>query len=63
MLWGYFKAMFTFKPRYNDLEFRKFLRQFQWRSLLQGKNKTAKWLHDQRATLWDPGRKVELPSR
>jgi hypothetical protein len=56
MLWGYFNAMLTGKPRYDDLEFRKFLRQFQWRSLLQGKNKTAQWLHDQQAGHWDPSR-------
>jgi biofilm PGA synthesis N-glycosyltransferase PgaC len=39
MLWGWLKAALTGKPRYDDLEFRKFLRQYQWRALLFGKRR------------------------
>jgi glycosyltransferase involved in cell wall biosynthesis len=56
MLWGYFKSLLTGKPRYNDRAFRKFLRQYQWRSLVQGKNKTTQWLDEQGAERWDPQR-------
>jgi glycosyltransferase involved in cell wall biosynthesis len=37
MLWGYFKSMLTRAPRYDDPEFRRFLRGYQWRCLLEGK--------------------------
>lgn len=39
ILWGYAKSALQRKPRYEDPEFRKFLRQYQWRVLLGGKKK------------------------
>lgn len=39
MLWGWLRSALQRKPRYNDLEFRKFLRQYQWRALLVGKRR------------------------
>ena len=39
MLWGWLRSALLRKPRYNDLEFRKFLRQYQWRALLVGKKR------------------------
>lgn len=56
MLWGYFKSLAARKPRYGDTEFRRFVRKYQWRSLLHGKSKTTKWLQDQQARQWDPNR-------
>ncbi|MEM1447037.1 MAG: glycosyltransferase [Planctomycetota bacterium] len=38
MWWGYVKAMLTRQDRYDDLEFRKFLRSYQWACLLKGKH-------------------------
>ncbi|MEO1236002.1 MAG: glycosyltransferase family 2 protein [Planctomycetota bacterium] len=37
MWWGYVKAMLAGRPRYDDPAFRRFLRRYQWASLLKGK--------------------------
>jgi len=39
MLWGWIKSALQRKPRYNDPEFRQFLRRYQSRVLLVGKKK------------------------
>ncbi len=41
MWWGYVKSMMEKKPRYPDLEFRKFLNRYQWRCLLAGKTRAT----------------------
>jgi len=41
MLWGYFWSALRRKPRYNDLEFRRFLQRWQWRALLVGKRRAV----------------------
>lgn len=39
MLWGWLRSALQGKPRYDDLEFRKFLRKYQMRALLVGKTR------------------------
>ena len=39
ILWGWLRSALQGKPRYNDLEFRRFLRKYQMRALLVGKMK------------------------
>lgn len=39
ILWGWLKSALQNKPRYSDLEFRKFLRRYHLRALLVGKKK------------------------
>jgi len=39
ILWGYVKSALQRKPRYQDPEFRKFLRYYQWQVLLGGKRR------------------------
>lgn len=39
ILWGWIRSALQGKPRYNDLEFRRFLRRYQMRALLVGKKK------------------------
>jgi biofilm PGA synthesis N-glycosyltransferase PgaC len=39
LLWGYLKSALQRKPRYQDPEFRKFLRNYQWQVLLGGKRR------------------------
>jgi hypothetical protein len=39
MIWGWLKAALMGKPRYGDIEFRKFLRRYQWRALWVGKKR------------------------
>jgi biofilm PGA synthesis N-glycosyltransferase PgaC len=41
MLWGYVWAAIQRKPRYENLEFRRFLRRWQWRALLVGKQRAV----------------------
>lgn len=47
MWWGYVKSMLGGKPRYNDLVFRRFLRQYQWSCLLRGKSAATARLNEQ----------------
>jgi len=39
ILWGYVKSALQRKPRYQDPEFRKFLRHYQWQVLVSGKKR------------------------
>jgi glycosyltransferase involved in cell wall biosynthesis len=45
ILWGYLKAMFSRKPRFENKEFRQFLRRFELQSLLFGKRRTVDRYH------------------
>jgi len=45
MLWGWLRSAIQGKKRYNDPEFRRFLRAYQMRSLLVGKNKAIEEIH------------------
>jgi glycosyltransferase involved in cell wall biosynthesis len=52
MLWGYLKSALTGKPRYEDLEFRKFLRAYQWDCLVRGKGRATAALNSRQAPSW-----------
>ena len=54
MLSGYFGAMFRGVPRYGDDNFRRFLRDYQWRCLWQGKGRTTQDYDRQSAERWAP---------
>ena len=41
MLWGWLRSALTRKPRYEDPEFRRFLRNYQWRALFVGKRRAT----------------------
>lgn len=45
MWWGYVESMLAGRPRYDDPRFRKFLRRFQWMSLLKGKAAATRQLN------------------
>lgn len=45
ILWGYLKAMFAGAPRFENKEFRRFLRRFELQSLLFGKRRTVDRYH------------------
>jgi glycosyltransferase involved in cell wall biosynthesis len=53
MLWGYLKSALQGVPRYDDLEFRRFLRTYQHRSLLMGKAAAARRMSDERRPVWE----------
>jgi poly-beta-1,6-N-acetyl-D-glucosamine synthase len=53
-LWGYFKSMLSQNPRYEDPEFRQFLRQYQWACLTRGKNAATSDLNQKQQSTWNP---------
>jgi hypothetical protein len=52
MLWGYFSSAVKRVPRYDDLEFRRFLRRYQHASLLRGKRRAVERIDAERAATW-----------
>jgi hypothetical protein len=52
MLYGYFKAMATHRPRYADPAFRRFVRAYQFACLFKGKQKATQDLEDLQAAVW-----------
>jgi glycosyltransferase involved in cell wall biosynthesis len=52
MLWGYLKSWYAGLPRYNDLEFRRFLRSYQRACLRLGKEAATAQFNAERAKIW-----------
>jgi len=52
MLWGYFRSWLKGLPRYDDLEFRRFLRSYQHACLRMGKRTATARVNAERAHLW-----------
>jgi hypothetical protein len=52
MWWGFVRSMLARKPRYEDLEFRKFLRRYQWNCLFRGKAAATAALNARQAAEW-----------
>lgn len=52
MLWGYFTSALRHRPRYPDPEFRRFLRRYQRRALLVGKERATRDLNDRQQVVW-----------
>jgi len=57
MLWGWLSSALQRKPRFADMEFRKFLRRYQWRVLLIGKKRAVAEIHRSR----EPSKLARLP--
>jgi len=55
---GYAWSLLTRKPRYEDPEFRRFLRRYQRACLLHGKARATERLNDKQAAVWKPSRLV-----
>ena len=51
-LWGYFKSWLSGAPRYQDVEFRSFLRSYQHACLRKGKQAATAAVNAERAPLW-----------
>jgi hypothetical protein len=45
ILWGWLSSALKNKPRYGDLTYRRFVRQYQWRALLVGKKRAVEEIH------------------
>jgi glycosyltransferase involved in cell wall biosynthesis len=52
MVWGYLKSWLTRQPRYEDAEFRRFLRGYQRSCLLSGKTRATRALNRRQASKW-----------
>jgi hypothetical protein len=52
MLWGYASSAFKGVPRYDDPEFRRFVRTYQRNCLMLGKRAATARLNDQQAPVW-----------
>ena len=52
MLWGYFRSWLKGLPRYDDPEFRRFLRSYQHACLRMGKRAATARTNAERAQLW-----------
>ncbi|MEY2952414.1 MAG: putative glycosyltransferase EpsH [Pseudomonadota bacterium] len=48
MVWGYAKAVLQRKPRYEDLEFRRFLRKYQMSALFKGKRRAIEDIYKEK---------------
>ncbi|UFZ04786.1 glycosyltransferase [Bradyrhizobium ontarionense] len=58
MLWGYFRSWLKGLPRYDDLEFRRFLRAYQRTCLRLGKRAATARVNAERARLWQASHPV-----
>ena len=54
MWWGYVHSWLTRKERYNDADFRKFLRKYQWSCLTLGKSKATLKINNEQEQVWNP---------
>jgi biofilm PGA synthesis N-glycosyltransferase PgaC len=61
MLWGYCRSWLKGLPRYNDLEFRRFLRSYQHTCLREGKRAATARFNAARAELWHASHPVPAP--
>ncbi len=63
ILWGYVKSWITRKPRYDDTEFRRFLRRYQWLALFRGKERAIETLMRDRRPADAPRPDADVSSR
>ncbi|QDV39629.1 Poly-beta-1,6-N-acetyl-D-glucosamine synthase (plasmid) [Tautonia plasticadhaerens] len=61
MLSGYFGAMLRGLPRYDDPDFRRFLRSYQRHCLLRGKARTTEEYDHRSASRWSPDAPASSP--
>ena len=52
MWWGYVRSMMARNVRYDDPEFRRFVRSYQWRALLRGKTRTTEQVNREQEAVW-----------
>ncbi len=52
MLWGYFSSIAKGTARYDNLEFRRFLRAYHWDCLTHGKRRATDRLNQRQARVW-----------
>ncbi len=50
--WGFVRSWIKGMPRYEDPEFRRFLRAYQWSCLWRGKVRTVQWIEQRQQSAW-----------
>jgi hypothetical protein len=63
MLWGYLKSAAKRAARYDDLEFRRFLRAYQAHCLVRGKSSATRALNEKQAPVWQARHGFKTVSR
>lgn len=64
MLWGYLKSAAKRAGRYDDREFRRFLRSYQTQCLVRGKSSATRTLNEKQAPVWQARHgSPSIPSR
>ena len=58
MLWGYVSSQLKGAPRYDDLDFRRFLRRYQYACLLMGKGAATRKVNDDQARVWQVAHRI-----
>ena len=53
--WGYFRSWVARRPRYDDPEFRRYLRSWQWQALLRGKRRAVRLAEERYGRNWREG--------
>lgn len=61
-LWGYVSSALRGAPRYDDEEFRRYLRRYQHLALRMGKAKAIERLNEEGASVWEARRAMEARS-
>lgn len=54
ILLAWFKSVIQRKPRYGGIEFRKFVRKFQWQALFRGKEYAIQLIYKEKGVPWPP---------
>lgn len=62
MLWGYARSALRGLPRYDDPEFRRFLRRYQYACLRRGKGAATAALNERQRAVWDASRATSTGS-
>jgi poly-beta-1,6-N-acetyl-D-glucosamine synthase len=63
MLWGYLRSWLKGLPRYDDLEFRRFLRSYQYSCLRRGKRAATARVNAERAAFWNASHPASAPDQ
>jgi len=63
MIYGYISSAMKRVPRYDDLEFRRFLRAYQHSCLVHGKNEATRRTDQRQASVWHARHQEPAPGR
>lgn len=53
MFAGFIRSMLRRAPRYEDAQLRAFIRTYQWKCLLLGKQQATRMLDEQQESVWN----------